>query len=335
MNVQFFSRKKNPAFFSIEELFETIQQSLAPYLSFQNHIMPYESTGIKNRWLNGLFAKKHKGEINHITGDVHYLALFLPRRNTILTIHDCGELDKQKGIKKIILWFFWFYWPVKRLRYITTISEATRIHLLQYVKIDPGKIIVIPNCLIGKYPVSERPFNVDKPAILLVGVTPNKNTERIAAALQNIPCTVMIIGTPNEVQIGFLNRYKIEFRYKSGLSRQEIISVYAVCDMLVFPSLLEGFGLPIIEAQASGKPVVTSNINPMLSTAGKGACLVDPYSVDDIRKGILRVIQDADYRKHIIDKGIENSKRFGPDQVAEQYIEVYKKIVKDNRSNYL
>lgn len=335
LEIQFFSRKKNPAFFSIEELFEAIQQRLAPHLAFQNHIMPYESTGIKNRWLNGLFAKEHKGEINHITGDIHYLALFLPRRNTILTIHDCGELDKMKGIKKFILWLFWFYLPVRRLQYITVISEATRTHLLRYVKTDPNKIVVIPNCLIGKYSISERPFNTEKPVILLVGITPNKNIERITAALQNIPCTLMVIGKLNEVQVGFLSRYQIEFRYKSGLTRQEVISEFAACDMLVFPSLLEGFGLPIIEAQASGKPVVTSNIDPMLSTAGGGACFVDPYSINDIRRGVLKVIRDENYRRYIIDRGIENSKRFDPDQVAKQYIEVYKEVARDNRSPHL
>lgn len=326
MEVQFFNRKKNPAFFSIEELFETIQQNLTPGIKFQNHVMPYGSTGIKKRWLNGLFAKKHKGEINHITGDIHYLTLFLPRHNTVLTIHDCGELDKQKGIKKFILWLFWFYLPVKRLRYITVISEATRIQLLRYVKTNPNKISVIPNCLIGNYAVSHTPFNAEKPVILHVGITPNKNIDRVAEALQGISCTLIIIGQPSTVQIEVLNHYKIEFRYKSALSRQEVIAEYAACDMLVFVSLLEGFGLPVIEAQASGKPVVTSNIVPMSLTAGGGACLVNPFSVSEIRKGILKTIENEAYRKQIVYLGLENCKRFDPKIIANQYMKLYETI---------
>ena len=100
-----------------------------------------------------------------------------------------------------------------------------------------------------------------------------------------------------------------------------------MCDMVIFVSLIEGFGLPIIEAQATGRPVVTSNISAMPETAGDGACLVDPYNIKDIRKGVLKVINDTDYRNSLINHGIKNVNRFLPEVIAAYYLTLYKRVV--------
>lgn len=326
ISVHFFTRKPNGFFFSIEELFETIQQNLSTKVFIENHVMPFASTGLIYRIKNIVFAKRVKGFINHITGDIHYIAIFLPRRSTILTIHDCGELEKHTGLRKLILWLFWFYLPVKKLKYVTTISEATKRDLLSYVKTDPDKIRVIPNCVIGNFKYSSAPFNAGKPTILQIGVTPNKNIERVAAALRGIPCLLKIIGTPSKEQIHALKTNGIEFTWQAGLTRLQIIDAYEACDFVVFVSLLEGFGLPIIEAQATGKPVITSNTSAMPETAGAGACLINPYSVDDIRSGILKIINNSAYREQLITSGLENSKRFSPQVVAEAYLKLYKQV---------
>ena len=326
MKVHFFSRKSNNIFFSIEELFGTIQRGLLGKIDFENFFMPFDNKGLTNRFKNILFAQRSKGNINHITGDINYLGIFLPRRNTILTIHDCGELDKLKGPKRLFLWLFWFYLPVKKLKHITVISQTTKQHLLSYVKVNPDKILVIPNCLIGNYKPSQKNFNKDKPLILQIGITPNKNIERLAAALQNIPCTVKIIGKPSLEQQNALHKHNIDFEYLTGLTREEVIVEYDKCDIVSFVSLLEGFGLPIIEAQAMLKPVITSNLSAMPETAGDGACLVNPNDVNEIRAGILKIINDNEYRKDIVEKGFINQRRFNPEIVSKQYLELYKSI---------
>ena len=98
--------------------------------------------------------------------------------------------------------------------------------------------------------------------------------------------------------------------------------------MLVFVSTYEGFGLPILEAEATGRPVLTSNIMAMPEVAGDGACLVDPYNITAIRKGTLKVINDSSYRKELVQHGFENVKRFRPEKIAAQYVELYKQIIK-------
>jgi len=97
--------------------------------------------------------------------------------------------------------------------------------------------------------------------------------------------------------------------------------------MLVFASTYEGFGLPIVEAQATGRPVVTSNILSMPEVAGGAACLVDPFNVASIREGIAKVIQDSSYREYLVRLGFENVKRFQPENIAKNYLDIYTNIL--------
>ncbi len=331
IDVVFFERKPDNHFFSIEELFEEIQRSLKN-VTYTKCVMPYESRGILKRWGNVRFALRNKGAINHITGDVHYLGIFLHPQNTVLTIHDCGELTKQHGIRKFLLWLFWFYLPVKRLRYITVISEATKEQLLKIVKTDPDKIRIIPNCLIGEYHRSEKVFNSLKPVILHVGITPNKNINRVAEALNGLPCRLIVLGKLSPQQQQVLYRNKIEFEQHYSLSREEVIGYYGACDLLLFVSTLEGFGLPVIEAQAVGRAVVTSNILPMSEVAGGAACLVDPFDISSIRQGIEKVIEDKNFRERLIEEGYRNIGRFKPENIARSYCELYHEVEANRES---
>ena len=102
---------------------------------------------------------------------------------------------------------------------------------------------------------------------------------------------------------------------------EQMPALYPGAKALVFPSLFEGFGLPILEAQASGCPVLTSNISSMPEVAGKGALLVDPYSVDDIVLG-LEKMEDRKLRMEIIKEGFENIKRFSWRKCAEEILRV-------------
>jgi glycosyltransferase involved in cell wall biosynthesis len=172
-----------------------------------------------------------------------------------------------------------------------------------------------------------RPFNSRCPRILQVGTgAHNKNVERVAAALVGINCRWVIIGRLSSAQRVVIERYGIDYENYVGLSEDALLSQYKLSDMLVFASTYEGFGLPIVEANAVGRPVVTSNLCSMPEVAGGAACLVDPYSVESIREGILRVIEDDDFRIGLVNAGILNANRFRPVVIAEQYAELYRQV---------
>jgi glycosyltransferase involved in cell wall biosynthesis len=102
---------------------------------------------------------------------------------------------------------------------------------------------------------------------------------------------------------------------------------YIDCDLLAFASTYEGFGLPILEAQLTGRPVLTSNLSPMKEVAGTGAVLVDPYDLQSIRLGLLKIIQDSELRGRIVEAGFENVQRFNPDAVAKKYTALYEELM--------
>jgi glycosyltransferase involved in cell wall biosynthesis len=126
--------------------------------------------------------------------------------------------------------------------------------------------------------------------------------------------------------IKLLERLNVEYEWQAGLSQEQLIGKYIQADMLVFVSTFEGFGLPIVEANAIERPVVTSNASSMPEVASTAACLVDPYDISSIREGILKVIHDDDYREQLLANGRINKERFHPKAIAESYYLIYKGI---------
>jgi glycosyltransferase involved in cell wall biosynthesis len=279
------------------------------------------------RLLNLVEAPFHQGDINHITGDVHYLALTLAKRKTILTIHDCVGPRFLKGLEHLAILFLWYRFPARRVAAITTISEFTRQDVLRYTRCDPEVVRVIHDPVADGFTPWPKPFNAERPVILQVGASEhNKNICRVAEAIRGIPCRLDIIGRLSERQRQALEHNSISYTEQWGLSDYEMVQRYRDCDMVVFASTYEGFGMPIIEGNATGRPVVTSNTCSMPEVAGSAACLVDPFDCSSIRQGVLRVINDSDYRNHLIAQGFENVKRFRADTIAAQYAALYREV---------
>lgn len=323
-----YQRKPFGKFFSLERVFEAIRRSLPSEVAADVWVCRFQSRGVARRLLNLVEAPFHQGDINHITGDVHYLALALARRKTILTIADCVTPRFSKGLKYLAAVLWWYRFPASRVAAITVISEFTRNEVLRYARCAPEIVRVIHLPVPSGFVPCPKPFNAERPALLQVGASEhNKNICRVAEAIRGIPCRLDIIGRLTQRQRQALEHNSISYTEQWGLSDQEVLQRYRDCDMVVFASTYEGFGLPIVEGNATGRPVVTSNTCSMPEVAGSAACLVDPFDCSSIRRGILRVINDPDYRNHLIAQGFENVKRFRADTIAAQYAALYREVL--------
>ncbi len=327
MKISFFFRKQNKNQHSIEVQFNTLQSKLHKTTEVYNKYSKYLSKNIFKIVYNTLEATFRQSEINHITGDIHYVALFLKKRKTILTIHDVESSFKSNIIKSYFIEFLWFILPAKRVKYITVISEFTKKQLLDYINVKPDKVFVIPNCISDNLVYCPKKFNVEKPVLLQIGTKSNKNIPNLIKSIKNISCKLIIIGKLSENQRTILFENKIDFENKYNLPHQELIEYYKKSDILTFVSTYEGFGVPIIEANAVGIPVITSNISPMTEVSDGSAILVDPFNTSQIEAGIIKVINDASLRKTLIHKGLENAKKYRAEHIAQQYSELYKKIM--------
>jgi glycosyltransferase involved in cell wall biosynthesis len=289
--------------------------------------MPFHSKGLIRRVCNIIFSYFRQGDVNHITGDIHYVALLLRKSKTVLTIHDCTVLADLRDLKFKLVMLFWYTLPIKKSNMIIANSEATKAELLKYGVCGSNKIKVI-HIVIGEHFVRvDKSFNTEKPRILHIGTAPNKNLARLIPALEGLKCVLVVVGKVPKSIKSLMEFYNIETELKEyRLSEKEILNEYIKCDILSFVSTMEGFGMPIVEANAVGRVVITSDSTSMPEIAGHSAYLVDPYDCKSIRAGFSKIISDMELRERLIMNGYENCLRFHPHRVASQHVQIYEEV---------
>lgn len=327
LRVTYYHRRPQGTNYSIERLFSDIRNALPSEVQYKVALSRFSSRGFWGRIYNIIEAAFRQSDVNHITGDVHFLTFLLTKKKTLLTIHDLVLVERLKGFRKALFFLLWYRLPVKRSAMVSVISESTKKELLHYLKCDAQKIRVIYNCVSEDFIEAPKKFNSRKPVILQIGTSENKNLLRVAEALTEISCHLRIIGELSPLQIAVLHETATKYSFVSNISNVQIVKEYQRCDMLVFVSTYEGFGLPILEAQATGRPVITGNIMSAQEVAGDAACLVDPFDVAAIREGIIKVIDNPMYRNELIRRGLENVERFRPKKISAKYMTLYKEIV--------
>ena len=285
MKILFIYRHPNMGF-SIGKVFKPIEQEMRKYGGVDVIYLPIPNYKPRGLWKNircAIKAVKHtKYDVVHITGTEHYLLPFLKRQNTIVTVHDLGfYTNKPLGIRSVWKYIGWI-WSLKYAKKITFISDKSKEEASRFIHFRTNQVCIIYNPVGKEYIYYNHNFNMEKPCILHIGTKSNKNLVNSILALKNLPCHFRIVGKLSQEILVLLNENKIDYSNAFNLTDEEILKEYLNCDIVSFPSLYEGFGMPIIEGQSVGRVVVTSNLSPMKEIAGNSAILVDPKNIESI-----------------------------------------------------
>ena len=280
----------------------------------------------------------------------HYVLPPLVMCRSVVTIHDCIHLMFPQYLpNRIALTYARVSIGLasRRATRVLTVSESSKRDILRFVDIPAEKIDVIYNAYDERFGVEPREEDVARvreryqlhdPFVLYAGtVKPHKNVERLIEAFDLVrkhgldDLKLVLIGDEiskyaalrRAVHSHQLHKY---VRFLGYLPEETLAVMYRLASVFVFPSLYEGFGLPPLEAMASGTPVVTSNVSSLPEVAGDAAVLVDPYDSTSIAGGIERVLGDDALRRNLREKGLARAKQFSWDTSVRRVREIYQEV---------
>lgn len=284
----------------------------------------------------------------------HVLPLWRPAR-TLVTVHDLGYLhfpDAHPTLqRRYLAWST--RWNARVATRVLADSQATAHDLVHYLGTPAAKIrVVYPGFDVPREQTNApalddvwQRYKVQPPYVLVVGtLQPRKNLGRLAHAFRQVLATWPGSGSSPQLVLagrpGWLSEQVLSDIASAGLGdavrltgyvpAADLSALLAGAAVLAFPSLYEGFGFPILEAQAAGVPVMTSNTSSCPEVAGDGAQLVDPLDVAGMAAGLHRLLSDAALRDRLVQRGRENILRFSWENTARQVLEVLNELLAGN-----
>ena len=269
---------------------------------------------IKAKKRNLLYPLAFSAAANKADCDVVWSVGFFPsalvRKPVVVTVHDLTHLHFYSKAHRA------YYDIVLKPLYrkadkIITVSDFTRNELLEWSGCDPDRVVTILNAVGDDFSIEGNVIDKGWPYILYPGNRRlYKNIKRMieAFAVSSAPSRgvrLLLTGKPDDSVMEWATQYKVadKVEFCGYLSDAQIPEYYRSSLGVVYISLYEGFGLPIIEAMACGRPVITSNISSMPEVAGAYGILVDPYSIDDIAQAMNQIVDGSvDSDTHIADR---------------------------------
>lgn len=329
--------------------------TLPPQLSLNATWAP---TSLTPLWLARLWHRARLPlPVEYFTGkvDIYHATDFvlpptLPRVPTLLTVHDLSFVRVPETASPALKSYLDQVVPrsVRRATHVLADSQATKDDLVALYGVDSSKVTVLlsgvdsrfrkaDSVLLSlttrtKYQISEAPY------IFSVGtVQPRKNYGRLIQAL------AMLRGQGYDLQLviaggkGWLEDPIYEMIRTTGMENSvrfigfadeaDLPALYRGAVCLAFPSLYEGFGLPILEAMGCGTPVITANVSSLPEVAGDAALMVDPYDLDALTNAIRKIIDDEQLRQQLIQKGYERIKQFTWEASARHLLQIYAQLL--------
>jgi glycosyltransferase involved in cell wall biosynthesis len=268
---------------------------------------------------------------------------------SVVTIHDTDFLDIPEYLDPE-----WVAYKdkftrlsTKRAKLIITVSHYIKNKIVRCLKVPANKIRVIYHGVSKHfYPNKDKllikritgKYGIMGPYILFVGTFhKNKNLIRLLEAFKHLkistklPHRLVLAGGKGGLYEDVLDSI-VKFELTELVYLPEYISdedlpiLYNGADSFVFPSLFEGFGMPVLEAMACGTPVITSNLCSLPEVVGDAALRIDPYSTDSIAEGIYKVLSDSRLYNELVSRGLERAKQFSWEKTAKETLNVYREL---------
>ncbi len=302
---------------------------------------------LKNVWRSfqiSKLAKEHNLNIYH--GLSHELPAGIEKTGikSVVTIHDLIYIRYPNYFLKIDrnIYDLKFRHACRVADRVHAISEQTKRDLIQFYSVPEKKIEVIyqaVNPLFFEVCTEEQKlairskYRLPEEFILTVGtIGPRKNLMNLLKGMvsekTNIPLVVVGKSTGYQQRArSFIEENRVQVIFLHGIKDAELAVLYQSATAMIYPSLFEGFGLPVAEAQASGCPVITSNTSSLPEAGGDAAIYFNPEKPEEIGKAIKSILAGQNYRETIIAKGRINAQRFTQDKYANQLRKLYKSIV--------
>jgi glycosyltransferase involved in cell wall biosynthesis len=281
----------------------------------------------------------------------HYVLPPLTPCKSVVTIHDCIHLRFPQYLPNRLGYVYArsALWMATHLSSrIVTVSEASKRDILEYFRVPPQKIDVIYNGIDERFSepppeddvarVRER-YQLDDPFVLYAGnIKPHKNLERLIEAFHTLRRTgfdqvkLLIIGDEISKYATLrhaVHRHKLHkhVRFFGFVPDSTLAILYRLAGVFVFPSLYEGFGLPPLEAMASGTPVITSNVSSLPEVVADAALLIDPHEPDSIADAIRRVLTDQSLREDLRQRGLERARHFSWERSIRRVRQIYDEVL--------
>jgi glycosyltransferase involved in cell wall biosynthesis len=285
----------------------------------------------------------------------HYVLPAAVRCRSVVTIHDCIHLMFPQYLPNRAAYAYArasMWASARRSNRILTVSEASKRDILDLFNVKPDKIVVVYNAIDEHFSatpsdehvarIRER-YQLDHKFVLYVGnIKPHKNLVRLIEAFSQLRRThddlkLLIIGDEISKLPALrraVHRHKLHkyVRFLGYLKDDTLAVLYRLASVFVFPSLYEGFGLPALEAMASGTPVVTSNVSSLPEVTGDAAVLVDPYDVESIGNGMRRILDDPRFAEELRRKGLQRAREFSWERSVEKTQRVYREVAADGHA---
>src|SRR5882672_10236637 len=280
----------------------------------------------------------------------HYVLPTTIRCRSVVTIHDCIHLMFPQYLPNRAAYAYAraaMWSAAKQSDRILTVSEASKRDILHFFNVPPDKISVVYNAIDERFwiePTAEEiervreRFQLDQRFVLYAGtIKPHKNLVRLIEAFAELrkgefeELKLLIIGDEISKLPALrraVHRHKLHkhVRFLGFVKDDTLAILYRLAAVFVFPSLYEGFGLPPLEAMASGTPVVTSNVSSLPEVAGDAALLVDPYDVGSIVDGVRRVLTDPQLAAELRRKGLVRARDFSWERSVSRTHDIYKLV---------